>query len=238
VDDGQGHTVDDTISVTVVDPDICVIEAEDMSLSGYEIEGDYIATYSTGSGDKPFPCPTDTYRTRVVIIKEDDGRPTLEVHIGGVLIDTINYPLGAANRDPEAVDLGVIAIANGAEVRLVGTLDQGAAARVDKLTFEKEQLPDEDGGAGGDDASVGGDDAGVGIDEIPDADADADAGSGSDDAGTSTDQAADEDEVIGGGCGCGTTGKSGSLLLFLFLVLYFCMARSSSASRRATFFHS
>jgi hypothetical protein len=245
VDDGQGHVVEDTISVTVVDPDICVIEAEDMSLSGYEIEGDYIATYSTGSGDKPFPCPTDTYRTKVVIIKEDDGRPTLEVHIGGQLIDTIHYPLGASSRDPEAVDLGVIPITHGDEVRLVGTLDQGAACRVDKLTFEKEQMPDEDGGGGGDDAGVGGDDAGVGgddagvgTDEIPDADADADAGTGSDDAGISTDQAADEDEVIGGGCGCGATGKPGSLLLLLFLVLHFCIARSSSASRRATLFHS
>ncbi len=222
VDDGQGHTVEDTISVTVVDPDICVIEAEDMSLSGYEIEGDYIATYSTGSGEKPFPCPTDTYRTRVVIIKENDGQPTLEVHIGGQLIDTIEYPLGAASRDPEAVDLGVIAINNGDEVRLVGTLDQGAAARVDKLTFEKEQMPDEDGG-GGDDAGAGGDDAGIGGDDGGTTPGD-DAGTiQGDDAGAVEDKqpAGDDDEVIGGGCGCNhSSGPLSGLFLILFVFLF------------------
>ncbi|MFC1654734.1 PKD domain-containing protein [Myxococcota bacterium] len=212
VDDGQGHTVEDTISVTVVDPDICVIEAEDMSLSGYEIEGDYIATYSTGSGEKPFPCPTDTYRTKVVIIKEDDGQPTLEVHIGGQLIDTIQYPLGAAARDPEAVDLGVIPITNGAEVRLVGTLNDGAAARVDKLTFEKEQIPEEDGG-GGDDAGAGGDDAGTQPGDDAGTPPGDDAGMGDD-----TKPGTDNDDVIGGGCGC-STGRLPHGLIFLLILL-------------------
>lgn len=247
VDDGQGHSVSAQEAVHVIDPDMIVIECEDMQLDGYEIEGDWVATFDTGTATLPFPGPDGTYRTRVVIIKEDDGQPTLDVYLAGGLAGTIHYPLGASGRDPETVDLGVFAIGNGDEVKIVGTLDAGAAARADKLIFEADTIVEEDGGAdAGQDAGPldgadagadagGGDRTDAGSDPGPldDADAGADAGADAPDDGGTADGAGDttssEDESVAGSCGCGAAPHA-ALPLWLLVVLAVRRRRSSPGS--------
>ena len=139
VDDGS--LVDtDTVAVTVNAPDTIVIECEDMNLDGYVGEGTgdflYIATYAEGTATAQFPGGTASYRIRVNIIKENDGYPTLNVYVRGQLVGTINYPLGASQRDPETVDLGVFNIAAGDDILIAGIREGDAAARVDSITFE------------------------------------------------------------------------------------------------------
>ena len=73
---------------------------------------------------------------KVVIVRESDGKPTLDVQVGSTLIGTIPYSLGSSQRDPETVDLGSVTLNPGDLITLVGTLDAGAAARVDKIIIE------------------------------------------------------------------------------------------------------
>lgn len=219
-----------------------VIEAESMTLSGYTDEGNWIATMSTGSATKAFPGATDTYRTKVVIIKEDDGQPTLEVWVANTLIKTINYPLGSSHRDPETVDIGVHAINKGDLIKLVGTLQNSAAARVDKLTFEPEPLSPGDSGTGPGDSGTGpGDDSSVGsTDDSGTGPAD-DSGTGPPGDGTAT----GGDAVAGGdssipdtrgddGCSCDLSATHQNpwlALLGLLIVMIMRLAAASTADR-------
>jgi hypothetical protein len=138
-DDAGASKTSSGVSITVGPTADVVIECEDMTLSGYSAEsGGYIATMSTGTATAPFPGSSGTYRMRVVIIKESDGQPTLDVYVAGTLVKTITYPVGVSHRDPETVDLGVLVVASGDEVKLVGHRVDGAAARVDRITFTAE----------------------------------------------------------------------------------------------------
>ena len=142
VSDGT-DTVIDTVTITVTGSGsvTIVIECEDMNLADYFVQDDYISVdyasgKTTGTATASFPGETGRYRMEVVIVKENDGQPTVEVYVGGAPVSTIDYPLGAASRDPETVDLGEVDITSGAEIKLVGTMnDPDAAARVDKIIF-------------------------------------------------------------------------------------------------------
>ena len=87
MDDGQGHSVEDTISVTVVDPDICVIEAEDMSLSGYDYY--VVVFFSSGCGHCQTEMPqfyqfiSGIENIQVLAIGLEDNRVQWESMAGG-----------------------------------------------------------------------------------------------------------------------------------------------------------
>jgi MYXO-CTERM domain-containing protein len=200
VDDGQGHRVGACEVVIVADGDVTVLQAEDMVLDGYVIEGSYIATYDTGTAFDTFHGPTGIYRAKVVILKETDGRPTLDVYLGGAAVGSIDYAQGTGHCDTEAVDLDVHEIDHGSEIKLVGTSHEGATARVDKLIFQVKDEVDPDGGpdAGHDGGGDEGKDAGQQVDAGQDG---GDAG-GSDDAGQ--DAQTDHDPGVDAGQDAGT----------------------------------
>ncbi len=113
-----------------------VIEAESMTLSGYEVEdGSLIATMGTGTATASFPGVSGRYRLAIAIVKENDGEPTLDVTIGGTLVKQIQYELGSSSRDPDTLDLGELDVEAGAMIELTGVREGDAAARVDRLTF-------------------------------------------------------------------------------------------------------
>ena len=117
-----------------------------MALSGYVVDfnnadwimvgfgsdrGEAVASFSAGDG---------TYSITIDAIAENDGRPTLELWVGGTLQATFTYPLAtSSNRQPLTFSGPTLSLTAGTEIKLVGfkdvTADGTAHARVDDVTF-------------------------------------------------------------------------------------------------------
>jgi hypothetical protein len=68
----------------------------------------------------------------VYVQLENDGTPTLEVHAGARLLRRYDYPLGTSLTN---FTINNVALASGETIKLVGTIKDGAHARVDKIVF-------------------------------------------------------------------------------------------------------
>ena len=80
-------------------PSALMMEAEDMQLDGYIIDGsnpDWIRLpeISSGSAIGPFPGPNGVYSIDLEVVAEDDWQSTLELWVGGLLQATFTYPRG------------------------------------------------------------------------------------------------------------------------------------------------
>ena len=116
------------------------MEAESMSLTGYTVDPGNSAWIKlpgvpTGTAIKSFPGIDGTYKVNINAIKENDGQPTLELWIGGVLKSTFTYPLGTTTFEPFILDGPTLFIGSGSEIKLVGRDHNGAWARVDSISF-------------------------------------------------------------------------------------------------------
>jgi hypothetical protein len=113
------------------------MEAERMTRSGgYVADGSLIkvGTGSSGTATQNFPGSTGTYNALVHVELESDGRPNLKVYKGNTLISNYTYPT-AANGSAGVFSINNVALKAGEAIRLVGTINGGAHARVDKLVF-------------------------------------------------------------------------------------------------------
>jgi Carbohydrate binding module (family 6) len=111
------------------------MEAESMSLSTYTAESTRIRVpsgTSTGTATKAFNGASGTYNIQVFVVPEDDGRPTLELHKGATKLQTYTYPQQSA---AASFTVNNVALASGEAIKLVGTGNGGAYARVDKIVF-------------------------------------------------------------------------------------------------------
>ena len=126
-----------------------VIEAETMTLSTYYKDPGLNETAirlpsasSTGTATKSFPGSTGTYAVDIVVIIEDDGTPKLSLSVGSTLVKSFVYPLrtsGMASR--YTLTVSGVSIAQGQTIKLTGTGDRGAYARVDTIGFRAESAP-------------------------------------------------------------------------------------------------
>jgi carbohydrate binding protein with CBM6 domain/Big-like domain-containing protein len=114
------------------------IEAESMTLSGYVIENANRIKLSgtTGTARKNFTGQAGTYNIQVYVQAESDGRPTLAVYKGTATtpLQTFTYPLGDA---ATSFTIKNVVLNANEELRLVGTLNAGAPARVDKMVLTR-----------------------------------------------------------------------------------------------------
>jgi hypothetical protein len=113
------------------------IEAEDMSRSGYILDGKYIkiaSGYRSGTARQTFSGPSGIYKVEVHVMPETDGLPRLEVYVGDSLLKTFDYPLGG-NRRSKVFTIPRVKLAHGDVIRLVGHVHAGALARVDKIVL-------------------------------------------------------------------------------------------------------
>jgi hypothetical protein len=113
------------------------VEAETMTRSGgYTADGSLIKVSSgtTGTVTHTFTGPAGVYNIQVMVELEADGKPNLKLYKGSTLLKDYTYPLGA-NGDPAVVTQDNVTLVSGDTIRLVGTLDEGALARVDKMVL-------------------------------------------------------------------------------------------------------
>lgn len=121
-------------------PSAVTIEAESMTLSGYEVDAAMMEWIrladgtATGSATTSFEGGAGTYGLVLTIVLEPDGQPTLRVFVDGAMVHTESYAL-ASGADPETatVDVGDVTLAAGDEIRLEGDGEGDAWARVDRL---------------------------------------------------------------------------------------------------------
>jgi len=113
------------------------IEAESMTLSGYAIENGTRIRLTTPTGTATRSCTTclaGNYDIQVFVQPETDGRPTLAVYKGtqSTPLQTYTYPLSST---PTSFTIRNVALAANEPIRLVGTWNAGAVARVDKVVL-------------------------------------------------------------------------------------------------------
>jgi hypothetical protein len=110
------------------------VEAESMSRSNYSLDGGLIklSTSTSGSATSTFNGPAGTYRMQVYVQPENDGQSTLEVFKGSTSLARYTYPLSTA---AASFTIDNVTLAAGESVRLVGTANAGALARVDKIVY-------------------------------------------------------------------------------------------------------
>ena len=113
------------------------IEAESMTLSGYAIENGTRIRLTTPTGTATrscATCPAGTYDLQVFVQPETDGRPTLAVYKGtqSTPLQTYTYPLSST---ATSFTIRNVALAANEPIRLAGTWNAGAVARVDKIVL-------------------------------------------------------------------------------------------------------
>src|SRR5688572_20609689 len=112
------------------------MQAEGMTRTNYALDGSLIKATSYSSPNtatQAFSGASGTYNMRVYVQQESDGTPTLEVYKGSTLLRCYVYPLGSALT---SFTISNVALTAGQQVRLVGRIQGGAHARVDKIVFE------------------------------------------------------------------------------------------------------
>src|SRR3954463_9639216 len=113
------------------------VQAESMSLSGgYAVDGTLIKipTANTGTATTTFSGASGTYNIDVYVELENDGRPDLKVYKGSTLLRDYTYPLGA-NGQAASFTISNVPLAAGDVIKLAGTVNAGALARVDRIVF-------------------------------------------------------------------------------------------------------
>src|SRR5581483_9414311 len=113
------------------------VQAESMSLSGgYAVDGTLIKipTANSGTATTTFRDAAGIYNIDVFVELENDGRPDLKVYKGSALLRDYVYPLGS-NGQTAGFRISNVPLAAGDVIRLVGTVNGGALARVDRIVF-------------------------------------------------------------------------------------------------------
>jgi hypothetical protein len=111
------------------------IEAESMALSSYAVEGNLIKlTAASGNASKAFAGASGTYNMQVYMLPENDGTPTLELYKGATRIHSYTYPTGNGST-VSSYTINNVALTQGETLKLVGTANGGAWARVDKIVL-------------------------------------------------------------------------------------------------------
>jgi len=108
-------------------------QAENMSRSRYVVDGPNIkiaSGYSTGTATQSFNGTSGSYDLQVYVELEPDGQSTLEVSKGSTLLKTYTYPLGTTLT---SFTIPGVALSAGETIKLVGRINAGALARVDKI---------------------------------------------------------------------------------------------------------
>ena len=110
------------------------IEAESMALASYAVENAnrIKLTAATGTATKGFSGASGTYDMQVYVQPESDGQSTLEVYKGATLLQKYTYPLSDT---ATSFTIKNVAVNAGETIKLVGTANAGAVARVDKIVF-------------------------------------------------------------------------------------------------------
>ncbi len=112
------------------------IEAESMALSSYKVEnGNRIMLTSgttSGTASKSFSGASGTYDIQVYVVGESDGRSTLAVYKGTTQLYKYTYPLSST---ATSFTIPGVALSSGQTIKLVGTPNAGARARVDKIVL-------------------------------------------------------------------------------------------------------
>ena len=122
-------------------PTQVIIEAEDMDLTVYVIDPnnpDWIRLPGRGPGyaTATFPGISSTYQVSLSIVVEWDGRPSIDLWIGGAHQGSYQYPLGTSSTNTVMVIPGpTLPVNTGDLIGIVGHDDAGAWARFDKITF-------------------------------------------------------------------------------------------------------
>jgi glucose/arabinose dehydrogenase/lysophospholipase L1-like esterase len=130
--------------VTTAGGENVVIEAEDMTLSGYEVQvREASSPYSgnniklsgtTGTATIDFPGETGRYRFSIRYADENDGESTMEVRLNGSLVDSWVFDQQSEELITRIVNSD-IEIATGSEIEILGRREGGEFARVDYLEF-------------------------------------------------------------------------------------------------------
>jgi hypothetical protein len=111
------------------------IEAADFqSLSGYVPDGNGGIKLAglAGSASTPFPFPSGTYDVELEYTTETTGNPTLSLSVNAMTILAFAYEAGAATRTRFVQG---VAISSGDAIKVLGTRNAGAQARVSSVTF-------------------------------------------------------------------------------------------------------
>ena len=130
---------------TPTPPPSITIQAESMTkVGGYiddpsnsnwiKVDGAPSGTPS-GTVTTPFVGVSGTYRIDANVIAEDIGRPTLEIWTSGVKQSTLIYPLGKSSLEPLTLTGPTVDLTSLSEIKLVGTIESGASARIDSITL-------------------------------------------------------------------------------------------------------
>ena len=123
------------------------VEAEDMSLSNYEIEDNEDASFlsnikvpssGTGTASYTFAGATGTYDLQVNYFDENDGTSTYSLYVDDALVGswTADQDLGSDGPDMNALTAEVfsnVSISQGSVIKIEGTFDTFEAARIDRL---------------------------------------------------------------------------------------------------------
>jgi hypothetical protein len=127
-------TTTSTTSTTTASGTPITVQAEGMTRSNYALDGSLIklSTSTSGTATAPFSGPTGTYRVQVYVQPENDGQPTLELYKGSTLLKKFVYPLSTT---ATSFVIDNVAINNGESMKLLGTANAGALARVDKVVY-------------------------------------------------------------------------------------------------------
>jgi hypothetical protein len=111
------------------------LQAENMNRTRYAVDGSVIRVASgatSGTATRGFSGASGTYNVQVYIGRESDGQPTLEVYKGSTRLRTYTYPLGTGTT---SFTISKVALNKGQTIKLIGRVNKGARARVDKIVF-------------------------------------------------------------------------------------------------------
>jgi hypothetical protein len=127
-------TTTPTTTTPTTTPTPLTIEAESMALASYAVEnGNRIKlTAASGTATKGFSGASGTYDMQVYVQPESDGQSTLEVYKGATLLQKYTYPLSDT---ATTFTIKNVAVSSGETLKLVGTANAGAVARVDKIVL-------------------------------------------------------------------------------------------------------
>src|SRR5690606_1523924 len=121
------------------EPSPVTIEAESMTLSGYEVDSANAGLIripegqASGTARAAFQGARSTYHVTIHARAEIDGQPTLILRIAEAQVAEETYPLATTVLEPATFGPYDVELAPGDEIVLEGRAADGAWARVDRL---------------------------------------------------------------------------------------------------------
>lgn len=105
------------------------------SLSGYVSDGTDGIKLSglAGTATLKFPFPSGEYDVEIVYVTETTGSPSLSLSVNGTVVSSFSYETGAKVRTKT---ISGLSLDDGDSIRLVGSRNLSAAARVKRVTFK------------------------------------------------------------------------------------------------------